>query len=189
MKDMIEGMRKTKLKDNNSTVGQIAKEKANEKWCKSPAEVLINTILAMRQKWDETAKPRLESFKKNYSHVKTVYDLKSLMDSMSEIDFCHKILGMKIKQTPNWRYQMLRNMVIAFGNYQREKGFRTDHEAIMDWAPAYWNALVSPINPSPPISFPRAVWQAESVSKSASILICSKISHAWRSPFSSSTLG
>jgi hypothetical protein len=56
------------------------------------------------------------------------------MDSMNENEFCYKVFGMKIKQTPNWRYGMLRNMLAAFGRYQKEKGFISDFEAMQNWA-------------------------------------------------------
>jgi hypothetical protein len=51
-------------------------------------------------------------------------------------------------------------------------------------APAYWNARVRPSMPSPDISLPRPVPQAESVTSSASMRTCSKISQACSRPLS-----
>lgn len=41
---------------------------------------------------------------------------------------------MKIRKTPNRRYEMLKGMIISFIQYQKKKGFTWDHDAMKDWA-------------------------------------------------------
>jgi len=134
LKQQIEEMRMVKLQDSKKQIGKVARKYARSRWARDPAEVLLNTVLAMRQRWEETAEPRLEAFRKNYPRTKTIYDLKKLMGSISEKEFCGKIFKMKIKQSPNWRYEMLRRMMIAFIHYQDEKGFTSDYDAMKNWA-------------------------------------------------------
>ena len=41
----------------------------------------------MRQRWKETAEPRFVEYQKNYSHIKTLYDLDNLIGNLSEAEF------------------------------------------------------------------------------------------------------
>jgi len=137
LKEKIEEMRSTETKDSDgkrTTVGGIASEDASSLKVENSAIALINTVLAMRQRWNETAQPRVESFKENYPDVGTLEDLDGLIGSMSEKEFCEKVLGFRIKKTQFPRYIMLKELVEAFTTYQREGSFNDDWEAIQDWA-------------------------------------------------------
>jgi len=134
LKEKIEEMRRTRISETGELIGDVAREHLVSAWAETPAEALVNTVLAIRQRWKETVEPRLDAFRRNYAKIRTIYDLKELMDSMSEHEFCDKILGMKIKETPNRRYEMLKNMILSFIQYQEEKGFASDYEAMKDWA-------------------------------------------------------
>ena len=134
LKEKIEEMRSTRIYDTGELIGEVAKKHLVSQWAETPAESLVNTVLAIRQRWTETVEPRLDAFRRNYPNVKTIYDLKKLIDSMSEYDFCDKVFGMKIKITPNRRYKMLKNMIRSFIQYQKEKGFTSDYEAMKHWA-------------------------------------------------------
>ncbi|MFX0211067.1 MAG: hypothetical protein ACFFDT_34125, partial [Candidatus Hodarchaeota archaeon] len=122
------------IRKTRELIGEVAKKHLVSQWADNPAEALINTVLAVRQRWDETVVPRLKAFRRNYRNIKTIYDLKELIESMSEHDFCDKVFGMKIKETPNQRYEMLKGMVTSFIQYQKEKGFSSDSKAMKDWA-------------------------------------------------------
>lgn len=134
LKEKIEEMRNTKIKSTKEMIGEVARKHLVSQWAETPAEALVNTVLAIRQRWTETVEPRLDAFRRNYPHIRTIYDLKKLIDSMSEYDFCDKVFGMKIKETPNRRYEMLKGMVTSFIQYQKEKGFSSDSKAMKDWA-------------------------------------------------------
>ena len=134
LKKQIENMRETVIKDKDRTIGVLAKETFQEPWVYNHVEAIINTVLAMRQRWNETAEPRFIEFQKNYSEIKTLYDLENLINSLSETEFCKKVLRFNIKQNDYWRYNMLRDMVKAFIKYQKENGLASDQEAMMDWA-------------------------------------------------------
>lgn len=134
LKEKIEEMRRTKIRNTEKLIGDVAKEHLVSQWAETPAEVLINTALAIRQKWKETVEPRLRAFRRNYPNVRTIYDLERFADSMSEDDFCEKVFGMKIRERPNRRYKILRSMVKSFVQYQEEKEFTSDYEAMQDWA-------------------------------------------------------
>ena len=64
----------------------------------------------------------------------TLYDLDNLIKSIPEQEFCKKVLGITITKNNFWRYKMLNDMVKAFTEYQKENGFNSDGEAMMDWA-------------------------------------------------------
>lgn len=134
LKMQIENMKETVIENENMTIGEIVKKDIQEDWTSNHVEAIINTVLAMRQRWKETAEPRFVEYQKNYSHIKTLYDLDNLIGNLSESEFCKKILGMNITKNDNWRYNMLCDMVKAFIEYQKENGFDSDKEAMMDWA-------------------------------------------------------
>jgi len=134
LKEKIEEMRNTKIRKTGKRIKEVSKKHLVSKWASSPAEALINTVLAVRQRWDETVVPRLKAFRKNYPNIKTIYDLRKLIESMSEHDFCDKVFDMKIKETPNRRYEMLKGMVAAFIQYHKKKDFSSDSKAMKDWA-------------------------------------------------------
>ena len=134
LKEKIEEMRKTKISETGELIGDVAREHLLSVWAKTPAEALVNTVLAIRQKWKETVEPRLDAFRKNYSDIKTIYDLKALVDSMDEYDFCKNVFDMRVTKSPNKRYQLLKDMIATFIKHQKEKGFKSDYEAMRDWA-------------------------------------------------------
>jgi len=134
LKERIEEMRSTKIRKTGKPIKEVFKKHLVSKWADNPAEALINTVLAVRQRWDETVVPRLKAFRRNYPNIKTIYDLKKLIESMSEYDFCDKVFDMKIKETPNQRHKMLKGMVTVFIQYHKEKGFSSDSKAMKDWA-------------------------------------------------------
>lgn len=128
-------MRRTRMTETGELIGDVAsREHLVSAWAETPAEALLNTALAIRQRWKETVEPRLAAFKKNYPSTRTVYDLRMLVDSMNEYDFCKNGFGMHITETPNRRYKMLKDMIAVFIKYQEEKGFSSDKEAMKDWA-------------------------------------------------------
>ena len=134
LKEKIEEMRSTKIRKTGELIGEVTKKHLVSQWADNSAEALINTVLAVRQRWHETVVPRLKAFRRDYPNIKTIYDLKELVESMSEYDFCDKVFDMKIKETPNRRYKMLKSMITAFIKYQGKKGFTSDYEAVKDWA-------------------------------------------------------
>lgn len=134
LKMQIENMKETVIENENVTIWEIVKKDIQENWTSNHVEAIINTVLAMRQRWEETAEPRFVEYQKNYSHIKTLYDLDDLIGNLSESEFCKKILGMNITKNGYWRYKMLCDMVKAFIEYQKENGFDSDKEAMMDWA-------------------------------------------------------
>lgn len=130
-------MRRTKVKDKEgkmTTIGELAKKETKALKVESAAMALVTTVLAMRQRWNETASPRVKAFKVRYPHVKTLQDLKDLINSMSEREFCKDVLSLNIRKTPFWRYVMLSNLIEAFDTYRTENGFTDDWEAIQQWA-------------------------------------------------------
>lgn len=137
LRQKIEEMRRTEVLDNEgrrTTIGEIARKELKSLKVENAAMALITTVLAMRQRWDETARPRVEAFKANYADVKTLQDLKDLIHSMDEREFCKKVLNLKIGRTPFWRYVLLNNLVRAFTAYRIHKGFSDDWETIQHWA-------------------------------------------------------
>jgi len=71
-------MRSTAIAGKNETIGETAKKDIQEHWVNNHVEAIINTVLAMRQRWKETAEPRFSKYQKNYAHIKTLYDLDNL---------------------------------------------------------------------------------------------------------------
>jgi len=134
LKEKIEEMRKTRIHDTGKLIAEVAKKHLVSQWAETPAEALVNTVLAIRQRWTETVEPRLDAFRRNYPHIRTIYNLKKLIESMSEYDFCDKVFDMKIKEIPNRRYEMLKGMITSFIQYQKKKEFTSDYEAMKDWA-------------------------------------------------------
>ena len=130
----IENMRDTAIAGKNETIGETAKKEIQEQWVNNHVEAIINTVLAMRQRWKETAEPRFTEYQKNYPYIKTLYDLDNLIKSIPEQEFCKKVLGITITKNNFWRYKMLNDIVKAFTEYQKENGFNSDREAMMDWA-------------------------------------------------------
>jgi len=134
IKKQIENMRGTVIAGKNETIGETAKKEIQEQWVNNHVEAIINTVLAMRQRWKETAEPRFTEYQRNYPHIRTLYDLDNLIKSTSEQEFCKKVLGITITKNNYWRYKMLNDMVKAFTEYQKDNGFNSDREAMMDWA-------------------------------------------------------
>ena len=134
IKCQIENMRGTAIAGKNETIWETAKKDIQEQWVDNHVEAIINTVLAMRQRWKETAEPRFTEYQKNYPHIKTLYDLDNLIKCTSEQEFCKKVLGITITKNNFWRYKMLNDIVKAFTEYQKENGFDSDREAMMDWA-------------------------------------------------------
>lgn len=134
IKRKIEEMEKQVAFDNNTTVEEIAQNSFQDNWVNNHVEAIINTVLAMRQKWKESAEPRFENYQKHFQYIDTLYKLDELIKTRSEADFCKHVLGLNITKANYWRYIMLCDMVNAFLGYQEEKGFSSDREAMMDWA-------------------------------------------------------
>ena len=134
LKMQIENMREIVIKNENVTIGEFVEKNIHEDWTKNHVEAIINTVLAMRNRWKETAEPRFVKYQKNYSNIKTLYDLDNLIRNLSESEFCKKVLDMNITKNNNWRYEMLCDIVKAFIVYQKENGLNSDKEAMMDWA-------------------------------------------------------
>ena len=136
MKQRIEEMRqaKVKIEGRTITIGELAQEEAKSIEAENAAVALVTTVLAMSQRWYETAKPRVERFKSNYPNVRTLKDLQVLLDSMSEKEFCKTVLGINVRKTPFWRYEMLREFVKTFSEYKKKNPLDDDWEAMRDWA-------------------------------------------------------
>jgi len=136
LKQKIEEMRRTEVERESRvlTVGELSREEAKAIEADNAAEALVTTGLAMRQKWRETAKPRVEAFKRNFPDIKSLQDLELLMDSMNEREFCKEVFDIKIKKTSFPRYTMLKQLVEAFRGYQEESGFDNDWKAMKHWA-------------------------------------------------------
>ena len=136
LRQKIEEMRQTEVEREGETltIGELAREGAKSIEVENAAVAIVTTVLAMRQKWRETAKPRVEDFKMKYSDIRTLRDLELLMESMSEREFCKSVLGLRIAETPFPRYARLREFVEAFLTYQEETGIEDDWEAMKDWA-------------------------------------------------------
>lgn len=130
MKVCVELKSKKRKNDNNR---RNSREEVEDFKAENFAVALITTVLAMRQKWKETAYPRIKAFLEKYAHVKMLQDLKDLMDSMNEREFCKKVFNFRIGKTPFPRYVMLKKLIKAYCTCQKEKGF-DDWEAIQDLA-------------------------------------------------------
>jgi len=102
--NQIENMRGSVIVGKNETIGETAKKDIQEQWVNNHVEAIINTVLAMRQRWKETAEPRFTEYQRNYPHIKTLYDLDNLIKRISEQEFCKKVLGITITKSNNWRY-------------------------------------------------------------------------------------
>lgn len=134
LKMQIENMRENVMENENMTIGEFVENNIQENWTTNHVEAIINTVLAMRQRWKETAEPRFIKYQKKYTCINTLYDLDNLIRDSSELEFCKNVLDMNITKNDNWRYKMLCGMVKAFIEYQKENGFDSDKEAMMDWA-------------------------------------------------------
>jgi endonuclease III len=137
LKNKIEDMRRTIYTDKKGgkkSIGKLAHEEYKTLKAENPAEVIITTVLSNRQKWDETARPRVEKFKKSYTHVKTISELKKLSSTMNEQEFCKKILNLKITKVGFWRYKLMNDLISGFEKYQKKCGSNDDWFAMQDWA-------------------------------------------------------
>ncbi len=132
VKRLVEEMRNQNSEDGR-TLGQVARESAEDMREDSAAAVMVNTALAMNWRWETHAKPRIERFKAQYPNVTSLSGLKALLDSMSERDFCRKVLGISGAKPSNPRYKMLRNLVTGFLAFKNKNGFKDDWETIQRW--------------------------------------------------------
>lgn len=132
--ETIKKMQSTKIHDIDETVGEMAKKGSQEEWTSNHVEAIINTVLAMRNRWNSFGEPRFEEYQCKYSHIDTLYKLKDLMNEHNEKDFCNKVLGFNITKDNNWRYEMLRDLIDAFIKYQQEMGLESDRDAMIKWA-------------------------------------------------------
>lgn len=137
LKEKIEEMRSVKIKDNSGeiiTIGEKARKEVKGLLVDNAALAIINTVIAMRQRWETTAEPRIKRFQEKFPHITTLQDLRKLIDSMDEREFCKKALGFNRKEKDWWRYILLKELVNAFIQFQHEKGFSSDWDALKDWA-------------------------------------------------------
>ena len=134
LKRKIEEMEKQVVFDKNTTVGEIARNSFQENWASNHVEAIINTVLAMRQKWEETGEPRFEEYQRRFKDIDTLYKLDHLIKDKSEADFCKDVFGLNITKGNYWRYTLLSDMVNAFIEYQSKKELSSDKDAMMDWA-------------------------------------------------------
>ncbi len=128
----IEKMRREKGEEGR-TLGEVARESARDMKEDNPASVFVNTALAINWEWETHAKPRLDQFKVHYPKVESLSDLKGLLDSMSERNFCRKVLGINSSKPGNPRYRMLKGLVEAFLDYKRRNGLKDDWGVIQKW--------------------------------------------------------
>ena len=134
LKQKIEYMQSTKINNSEETIREKVKREQNDKWTNNHVEAIVNTVLAMRQNWDKIAEPRFLKYQENYQHISTLEKMNELIDSMDEKEFCDKVLGLNISKDNYWRYNMLKDMVNAFIEYQKENGLESDNEAMLKWA-------------------------------------------------------
>lgn len=133
LKEKIEEMQNTIISNSEETIHEKVNREQNDKWTENHVEAIVNTVLAMRQNWDKIAEPRFLEYQKNY-HISTLEKMNELIDSMDEKEFCDKVLGLNISKDNYWRYNMLKDMVNAFIEYQKENGLESDNEAMLKWA-------------------------------------------------------
>jgi hypothetical protein len=134
LKQKIEDMQNTKMNNSEETIHEKVKREKNDKWTENHVEAIVNTVLAMRQNWDEVAEPRFFKYQENYHYISTLKKMNELIDSMDEKEFCDKVLGLNISKDNYWRYNMLKDMVNAFIEYQKENRLESDNEAMLKWA-------------------------------------------------------
>jgi hypothetical protein len=70
IKKHIETMRQVEIINKNGEpthIGELAKD--NPDITENPVEIVVATALAMRQRWDETTKPRIQQFKENFPEI------------------------------------------------------------------------------------------------------------------------
>ncbi|RJS81194.1 hypothetical protein CW713_06605 [Methanophagales archaeon] len=89
LKKQIENMRETVIKDEDRAIGELAKETIQEPWVNNHVEAIINTVLAMRQRWNEKAKPCFIAFQQNYSEIKK--NTLKRIGLGSEVEICELI--------------------------------------------------------------------------------------------------
>ncbi|MFH0748712.1 MAG: hypothetical protein V1915_02175 [Candidatus Bathyarchaeota archaeon] len=66
LKERIEEMRRIRKQDTGELISEVAKKHELSELANNPSEVLLSTVLAVRQRWYETVKPRLTDFGQNY---------------------------------------------------------------------------------------------------------------------------
>lgn len=79
-------------------------------------------------------KVRFANFCLNYPDIKTLAQLKSVIDSTKPLEFCEKYMGIQAKSDLNPKYVLLKELVEGFLEYKRVKGFDCELTAIKDWA-------------------------------------------------------
>jgi hypothetical protein len=134
LKKKIEEMKNTKVAEAGATIGEIVQRERQEKWVNNHVEAIINTVLAMHNRWDSFGGPRFEKYQHVYYDTNTLYKLKELIENRTESEFCDEVLGFNITKNHNWRYLMLCDMVDAFIKYQEDRGLESDNDAMMKWA-------------------------------------------------------
>lgn len=115
-----------------SSIGKLAKAKPDQ--TKNPVEILVATALAMRQRWYESALPRLQRFKQQYPNLTTFSGLQTLIASMSEQEFCHKVFNIRITKAHFHRYELLKDLVHVFTQYKEQNFLNDDYDALSQWA-------------------------------------------------------
>jgi hypothetical protein len=119
--------------DEKRSLSEVARESAQEMREDNPAAVIVNTALAMNWNWETHAKPRVKRFRREYPNVESFSDLRQLLDSMSEKDFCKRVLDLNITRSRNPRYGLLKALVDGFLRYKKAKRFANDWETIQKW--------------------------------------------------------
>lgn len=134
LKKKIEDMQNTKVNSSEETIGEKVRREKQDKWVNNHVEAIVNTILAMHQRWESTAEPRFLKYQKEHHDIDTLYKMRDFINTKSEKEFCKEILGFNITKNQNWRYEMLKDMVNAFIKYQEDMQLESDEAAMLKWA-------------------------------------------------------
>lgn len=116
---------------------------------RSPAELLVAAALVNQTRYQSVVVPRLRKFRSEHRGLRSVSQLRRLVDSKSDEYIYRRVLHLGKGQNPrNFRARLLRGLARAFDEYarklrQRHRRRATDYEVLRTWArePNPFNAL------------------------------------------------
>src|SRR2546425_746044 len=75
------------------TLGTL-KPSVDPAWSRSPASKAIDCVLSLRRRYDSFVVPRLDSFEQSHPNIRSIHDLRYLIDSHSSpAEFSEQVLN------------------------------------------------------------------------------------------------
>jgi hypothetical protein len=85
-----------RLAFNIRTINLLAPKSRDRAWVRCPAIKVIDCVMSLNRDYDHFVVPKLDKFEQNYPEVRTVHELKKLMQSFPSVkDFVATSLGIK----------------------------------------------------------------------------------------------